>query len=262
MNLSISNIAWNVWDDDSVAKILQKHSISNIDIAPGKYFDVEHVNLEHVKTIKNKWQDYGISIIGMQSLLYGSNGLNVFDESCHSKFFARIEKLCSIANVLGIKYITFGSPKNRIIPDSLQNNYIDIASKFFGVLGDIAKAHYTTICLEPNPTYYGGNFMVDSKSTSKIVSSVNHSNIKMQLDIGACFMNNEFVPGVVYKYYDIIGHVHISEPMLAPILAFNHSLISKYVQQFDYCTIEMLCNDLDILEKSIIFVKNNYEENE
>jgi len=38
--ISISNIAWDVAQDDDVAKVLNDYAVPHIDIAPPKYFDI------------------------------------------------------------------------------------------------------------------------------------------------------------------------------------------------------------------------------
>ena len=53
MKLSISNIAWNVADDDKVAELLVSLNVSYIDTAPGKYFsDIKNVNNEEIIKVR------------------------------------------------------------------------------------------------------------------------------------------------------------------------------------------------------------------
>lgn len=69
MKLSISNIAWNVADDDKVAELLVSLNVSYIDTAPGKYFsDIKNVNNEEIIKVRQWWQDRNIQFAGMQSL--------------------------------------------------------------------------------------------------------------------------------------------------------------------------------------------------
>lgn len=53
MKLSISNIAWNVADDDKVAELLVSLNVSYIDTAPGKYFlDIKNVKDEEIINVR------------------------------------------------------------------------------------------------------------------------------------------------------------------------------------------------------------------
>jgi D-psicose/D-tagatose/L-ribulose 3-epimerase len=38
MRLAISNIAWEVADDEDLLRLLKQYGVDAIDIAPGKYF--------------------------------------------------------------------------------------------------------------------------------------------------------------------------------------------------------------------------------
>ena len=79
MKLSISNIAWDPKMNSEVISILQQNKIAAIDIAPGRLFN-DGFPLHQSNSIlaRNQWNDAGIEWIGMQSLLYGTQGLNLF----------------------------------------------------------------------------------------------------------------------------------------------------------------------------------------
>ena len=77
--LCISNIAWDAKDDLKVAQILNKHDVKYIDLAPSKYFkDFKEATITEIKQVKDTWKKQGISIYGMQSLMFGTNDLNLF----------------------------------------------------------------------------------------------------------------------------------------------------------------------------------------
>ncbi|MFN4294856.1 MAG: sugar phosphate isomerase/epimerase family protein, partial [Thermoflexales bacterium] len=94
---------------------------------------------------------------------------------------------------------------------------LEQAVSLFRRLGDIAQAHGVVICLEPNPVAYGANFMTNSQETAAVVTAVSHTAIRMQLDTGAMTLNGEKPEEVLEAYGHLVGHVHISEPYLAPI---------------------------------------------
>lgn len=219
MRLAISNIAWDVAEDEAVAKLLARYGVDAIDIAPGKYFpELDQVKAEEAAKVKAWWADRGVEITGMQSLLFGTKGLNVFGvESVRSSMLSHLGHICRVAGLLGSPRLVFGSPRNRDRSDLSDSDANELAVSFFRRLGDIAQSHGVQICLEPNPVCYGANFMTTSAETAAVVRAVDHPAIKMQLDTGALVINKEKVENVLAKDACLIGHVHASEPDLVPL---------------------------------------------
>ena len=247
MRLSISNIAWDPSEDQAVAELLKGHGVDAIDVAPGKYFpDVRKAGYQDVKVLREWWANRGIEIVGMQALLFGTTGLNVFGDAAVQEFMLTyLSAVCRIGGQLGARKLVFGSPKNRDRSGLSSDEVRAIAGNFFARLGDIAKVEGVTICLEPNPTHYGANFMCTSGETAAVVEYVNHPNIKMQLDTGACALNKEDPTEILTKYWNKIGHIHASEPDLVPISdgGVDHWTIGPLLEKLlpnHVVTIEML----------------------
>lgn len=219
MRIAVSNIAWNVSDDAAMAQLLQRHGVDAIDVAPGKYFPQPAQALaSDIAKIRNWWEERGVEIVGMQALLFGTTGLNVFGEpDVQNAMLTHLEAVCRIGGELGATKLVFGSPRNRDRSSLSDEQTRDQALSFFQRLGDIAQQHGVVICLEPNPTCYGANFMTTSSETAHIVNAVSHPAIRMQLDTGAVTLNHESISQVLADYGTLIGHVHLSEPELAPL---------------------------------------------
>ena len=272
MRIAISNIAWDVSDDESVAQLLHKYGIDAIDVAPGKYFpNPESVHSEQISRVRNWWSDRGIATTGMQALLFGTSGLNLFgsDES-REAMLLHLNHICRIASELGASKMVFGSPKNRDRTGRSDEKTYEIATEFFRKLGDIAGKHGVVICLEPNPTRYGANFMVNSTETANIVLAVSHSAIRMQLDTGALTINGECPETIIRKYAALIGHIHASEPDLVLLGdgKTDHSRIAKIIGSLlpeQIISIEMLPSatipNIVSLERAIILAIHHYREN-
>lgn len=219
MRLSISNIAWDVSEDEAIAQLLHQYKIDAIDIAPSKYFpNPTQTTDDEILSVKNWWLDHHIEIIGMQSLLFGTVGLNVFgDSKSQQALLSHLNAVCRIASRLGASKLVFGSPKNRDRNGLTDEQTLSIAIPFFRELGNIAQSHGVTINLEPNPAAYGANFMTDSVQTAQVVTQVDHPAIQMQLDTGALTMNKEDAAYIIKQYAHLIAHIHASEPHLMPI---------------------------------------------
>lgn len=268
--VSISNIAWDVSLDSQVSELLSAQGVTYIDIAPPKYFkDIYATSDADILKVKNYWLDKGIKILGMQSLLFGTQGLNVFgSQEVQEKLLTHLAHVCHIGNVLGASKLVFGSPRNRDRAHLNDQDTQEVAANFFGRLGDIASSENVIICLEPNPVCYQANFMTTSLETAEVVKNVYHKHIKMQLDIGAMDINNECPEDIIKHVAPYIHHIHISEPQLAPLNMNNpihkkaSSAIKSYFPNMPM-TIEMLTStaprSLEEIEHSIRIVKTIYQ---
>lgn len=219
MRLAVSGIAWDIAEDDAVAKLLNRYGVDAIDVVPGKYFpDPANASSAEIASLKRRWADRGIEITGMQALLFGTTGLNVFGSSeVQDAMLQRLSAVCRIGGGLGACRVVFGSPKNRDRNGLNDEQATEIAVPFFRRLGDIAQSHGVMICLEPNPACYGANFMTNSSDTAAIVRQAAHPGIRMQLDAGSLVINGEDSATVLQTNAELVGHVHASEPELVPL---------------------------------------------
>ncbi|WP_417787160.1 sugar phosphate isomerase/epimerase family protein [Stutzerimonas xanthomarina] len=252
MKLSISNIAWDIEHDASVAELLSGLSINAIDIAPGKYFPVpEATSARETRKVRDWWGGRDIQIIGMQSLLFGTVGLNMFGSAeIQNKMLNHLAAICRIASELGATWLVFGSPKNRDRSGLCDSKANDLSTAFFRRLGHIASDCGVTICLEPNPECYGANFMTSAHETLAVIKSVAHPAIKMQFDTGALTITGEDPVALLSNESDLIAHIHASEPELVPLGSgkTNHSLMAEALKNHlpeHFVTVEMLnkCDD-------------------
>lgn len=269
MRISISNIAWDTSEDDAVSDLLMKHHIDAIDIAPGKYFpDPKNVSDKEIVSVRQKWEDRGISIVGMQSLLFGTHGLNIFDNNTvQQKMLDHLQGVMRVAAGLGIQPLVFGSPKNRDRQGLTDDQTLAVARAFFLKVGNIAQQEGVVICLEPNPECYGANFMTRSDETLAMVELINHPAIKMQLDTGAIAINHEDIVQIIKGNEEKIGHIHLSEPNLLPLgrSNANHQLVAKGLNRLlsgRIATIEMLTPQnetaLPVIDQAISFAIQHY----
>lgn len=236
MRLAISNIAWDVSEDEDVVKLLHKFQVDAIDVAPGKYFPVPaKANAEEIRKVKHWWYERGIEITGMQALLFGTTGLNVFGPAeVKDAMLDHLSAVCRIGAGLGATRLVFGSPGNRNRVGLSDEQALEQAVSFFRRLGDIAQAQGIVMCLEPNPTRYGANFMTSSAETAHVVNCVGHPAVRMQLDTGALTINGEAAETVLAEYAHLIGHVHASEPDLVPLGdgGTNHQLLHEILSRY------------------------------
>ena len=218
MQLSISNIAWEKDEEPQIAELLGRLGVTAVDVAHSKYFpDAAEATDEGIRKVRTWWEERGISIYGMQSLLFGTKGLNVFgDSESQSKLLTHLGHVCRIAEGLGAKRLVFGSPKNRDRSGLTDSDAHDIALRFFSRLGDIAQSHGVVITLEPNPVCYGTNWITTTKEACSFVKELGNPSIAMQLDTGTVITNSE-ATAEFSEVKEAVGHVHLSEPKLLPL---------------------------------------------
>lgn len=273
MRLAISNIAWDVAEDEAIAELLGHYKIDAIDIAPGKYFpQPAKATTTDISHIKNWWAERGVEVTGMQALLFGTTGLNVFSSPVvQEAMLHHLNAICQIGAGLGAPLLVFGSPKNRDRSGLDDTEATTMAVSFFRSLGDIAYSHGETICLEPNPQCYGANFMTTSAETARVVEQIAHPAIRMQLDTGALAINGEDPATVLRESARLIGHIHASEPDLVPLGdgKTDHGKVSEALMEFlpgKLMTIEMLATQgephLVSVERALVLAIHHYRKNE
>jgi sugar phosphate isomerase/epimerase len=236
MRLAISNIAWDPPEDERVATLLQRYRVDAIDIAPGKYFPKpREATTEEILEVKRWWTDRGVELTGMQALLFGTTGLNVFGPTeSQEALLAHLGAICRVGGVLGASRLVFGSPKNRDRSGLSDAESLERAAAFFRRLGDVAAEDGVMVCLEPNPPCYGANFMTTSAETAEVVEAVGHRAIRMQLDTGAMTINGEDPATFLSNRHGVIGHIHASEPNLVPLGdgGTNHEQVFLALSQY------------------------------
>ena len=273
MRLAISNIAWERDDDSAVSHLLQRLQIDAIDVAPGKYFpDPATATEAQITQVRRWWRARGIEITGMQSLLFGTTGLNLFaGADSQAAMLKHLTAVCRIGAGLGARRLVFGSPKNRDRRGLDDTQALAIATGFFRELGDIAHDYGVTVCLEPNPARYGANFMLNSLETAHVVRHVAHSAIRMQLDTGALTINDEDPAKVLHECADLIGHVHASEPDLVTLGdgATDHPRVLSALRGYlphHVVTVEMLTQahepPLQAIERALLTATRHYRHHD
>jgi len=269
LKLSISNIAWDREHDTPVAELLNSLCINAIDIAPGKYFPVpDTASTYEIKRVRDWWGERGIQIVGMQSLLFGTVGLNMFGSvETQGRMLNHLTAICRIAGELGATRLAFGSPKNRDRSGLSDAEAADISTIFFRRLGHVASDCGVTICLEPNPVCYGANFMTSAHETLAVVKAVAHPAIRLQLDTGALSINGEDPTTLLAHAADLIAHIHASEPELVPLGKgkTDHHLMAEAIKSYlpeHFVTVEMLTKGngekISILRDALITAQKYY----
>lgn len=240
MELSISNIAWINDDKDFVYAFLKKEGIKSIEIAPSAIIDDPYNNISQAKEIIDKT---GFKVCSMQSVLFKRTESIFQDDFNMNIILQYMYKCIDFARAVNCKNLVFGSPKNRNV-----NNEEEYQRSlfFFSKLNDYLKDKDIYIALEANPAIYGTNFINTTAELFSYLRKLNKSNIKANLDLGTIIVNNEDL-SVVKDNWDLIYHVHISEPYLKLIEKREvHKKLFKMLKAnhyHKYISIEMKAQD-------------------
>lgn len=218
MKLSVSAIAWNADEESRALAILAEHRVRFI----------EHVPARAAQALA-EIQSFKLEFVAFQALLFGTSGLHLFQsDEQRAGLEQHLYGLCEQAGSLGARALVFGSPKNRFIDERLYDRAaaFSLALDFFRRVGKVAESHACFVCLEPNPEAYGCNFLCSTQEAAEFVRQVDSPGIKLNVDAGALAMNGEDCTVIFERYAPLIGHLHISEPHLAPVGSLTATLDS------------------------------------
>ena len=219
MKYCVSNIAWSAEHDEQMYGFLRDNNFDGIEIAPTRIFaDTPYDKLDEARDFARRLkQEYGLEIASMQSIWYGISESIFGSEADRSKLVDYTKKAIDFACVIDCGNLVFGCPKNRAIPEGADiDNCLEIAHDFFNKIGDYAAACGACVAIEPNPPIYNTNFINTFEQAFKICRDLDNSGIKVNADIGTFIYYNADI-NILKDNIDLINHVHISEPYLAPI---------------------------------------------
>ena len=174
MRLAISNIAWDVSEDKEVAGLLQRYSVDAVDIAPGKYFpDPGKAEDAEIIRVRRWWENKGIEITGMQALLFGTSGLNLFGSpEVQAKMLAHLDAVCRIASGLAATRLVFGSPKNRDRSGLADAEANAVAIDFLNQFGSFFTSDHKVASITRRVRFQANQYAMDACSISKVAEKI------------------------------------------------------------------------------------------
>lgn len=255
MNIGISNIAFKKYSFSEMLRHLELLSLRGIEIAPTLLWDNPVVSSKtDRKSIKELCVGHGITIIGLQSLLFNRPDLQLFDSS-RTRAYCReyIERMIQLCADLGGALVVFGAAKNRKRGILTLDKALSIATSFFYTIANAAKNAGVFLCIEPLSSKYSCDFITSAEEGAELVQLVNHPNFRLLLDTGSMSLNGESCQDMIIKYADVIAHMHINDPHLSPpgAKSVDHSVIADALRKINYrgwLTLEFLSVDSSLGE--------------
>lgn len=269
MNISISNIAWKNEEEPAVASLLQEMGVRGVDIAYTKRWRTPSDPTPAVlRQYRAFWENHGIAIIGMQSLIYGRPDLGLFSEpDVRGRMINYLIEVFRLAGALGARPLVFGSPQNRLKSELSDRAAQAIAVEFFGRLAAAAQREDVVLCIEPNPAAYGCDFVQTTAAALELVKRVDHPHFRLHLDTAIMTMNGEVIEDALESAIGVLAHVHISEPELGLVGegVVDHARFADALRRLRYkgwLAIEMRRgshrSDLESVRKALAFSRKVY----
>ncbi len=238
MKLAISNIAWPIECDASVADILVELDIAGIEVAPTKIWPnpLTATDIE-IDAYRDIWNQRGIEIVAAQALLFGRPDLTLFDNAdVRRKALNYLRDVVRLCARLGARSLVFGSPKNRRVESREPIAVWNEAVEFFGRLGELATAEGAVVVMEANPPEYGADFVTRAAEALALVRAVNHPGFQLHLDTACMTLAGDDPTQSISEAASELAHFHISEPQLIPIGAgtVDHARFGSLLAKFGY----------------------------
>lgn len=269
--LSISNIAWDPSEDDTVAALLAREGVTGVEIAPTKWreqpFDARP---DEIAEYRARWEARGLRIVSLQALLFGRPDLQLFgNPASRAALSDFLRRVIDFGAELGAGVLVFGSPKNRRRGSLPLRDAIEIAAEFFRELSAQAHAQRIALCIEANPVEYGCDFITTTAEAVGLCRAVDHPGIRVNADLGGMTLSGEDPVLSLETAAPFIAHFHASEPDLAELGArADHAAAARGLSAINYdgwVSIEMRAagsngpgRNVEAVERSILLARRAY----
>ena len=254
MKLSCSNIAWTADRDGEVYALMHALGYAGLEIAPTRLFpDRPYGHSGEMAELASELERaYGLKVCSMQSVLNGRSE-NLFDPDQAEILLEVLERASVFGEAAGGCNLVFGCPRNRIMPDGMGERD---ALEFFRRAAESASGHGCVLSLEANPPMYGTNFVNTTREAFAFAKKI--PGLKVNLDFGT-IVNQQETLKTVAANTQLIGHVHISEPSLVPVIRREaHAELAEILRDCGYggfVSVEMKQTDAETLQSVLEYVR-------
>jgi D-psicose/D-tagatose/L-ribulose 3-epimerase len=221
--ISISNLAWPASAEREAVALARSLGFAGIEIAPAKLFGGWPADLlGRASDYRIEMADLGLQLPALQGIVFGIAGCHFFNPpEARARLVDHLTLVARLAGTVGAHACVFGAPKLRD-PGALSTEAAFDAA--VGLLRSVASTFAdegSALAFEPNPIAYGCRFVAGTDEAVALVAAVDHPGIRLQLDSGTIFINEESSFAIAHATA-LAAHVHISEPMLDPIGQNGH----------------------------------------
>lgn len=237
MKLALSNIALSPYDHARELAYLGELGLEAIEVAPSRVWHQTWPGptSTEVRAYLSAIEAAGLKVVGLHSLLFDHPELGLFRDSDISAqtldFFVYLSSIC---RDMGGRTLIFGSGRKRgnmSLKDANKE-----AADFFSKLCQRIENHGTCFCIEPlGPK--DSDFINSAFDSLKIMTTVNHPALKVQLDAKALVANDEAVQETFQAVAEHLVHFHANEPdlgVLGTSGAIDHTAMGQMLRKIGY----------------------------
>lgn len=268
MKLAVSNIAWDAGADDAAASLFAREGVGGIELAPTKWrADAFAAPARDIAALKKEWEDRGLPIVAMQSLLFGRPELQLLaGEHERAALLDHLRSVADFAAGVGARRLVFGSPKNRVRGDRPFDESMSIARDLFRALATHAREREVTFCIEANPPEYDCDFITTTPDAVELCRLIDDPSVGVNIDLGGIIISREDPADSIAQAAPFVRHVHASEPQLAALASTPvHERAAAALHDMNYSgwvSIEMRASaptdQLAALERAVLLAKSAY----
>ena len=267
MKLAISNIAWNTYEEAAALAAAREHGLTGIEVAPTKLWpEWRGASPAAAEEYARKLANEGFEIPALQSLLYATDGLELFaSPEARRATLSHLEFVADLAVSFGARVLVFGSPKNRIRGAMAIADATQVAAEFFAQAGEICHERGVVLGIEMSPADYKCDFLNQSEDTVAFVRQVAHPGIQFHCDAAAMRLIFEDPESVINDAGNLLAHFHASEPFLADFSSpeGNHAVAAAALHDGGYdgwVSIEMVRSEpaVEAVAAAAKFVSHTY----
>ncbi len=267
MKLAVSNLAWNINEQEEILSLLPSLGVSGVEVAPTKIANWENIKPSLLADFRNKLNDKGLCVSSLQAIFFGKpdaqllGDINSFGIMCE-----HIDFLADIAAELGAQVAVFGAPKNRQRNNISSDVAFNLAKERFKQLGEICQGRMK-IGIEPVPRFYGSDFILTAEEDLALVKAVNHPAVGLHLDTGCVLLGDGNIDLAIREGISHLIHFHVAEPELSNFASPKaaHVLAAKTLNEVGYnqwIAIEMKAgaseNSVQNVVQAVEFVRKTY----
>ena len=268
MKLAVSNIAWDASGDDAAASLLSREGVRGIELAPTKWrADAFAAPARDIAALRKEWEDRGLPIVAMQSLLFGRPELQLLaGERERGALLDHLRTVADFAAGVGAHGLVFGSPKNRVRGDRPLDESMSLARDLFRALATHSRELGVTFCIEANPPEYDCDFITTTPDAVELCRRIDDPSVGVNIDLGGIIIAGEDPADSIAQAAPFVRHVHASEPQLAGLASTAvHERAAAALRDIEYSgwiSIEMRAaapaDQLAALERAIRLVTSAY----
>lgn len=268
LKLAISNVAWYPKEIDKFIELISSLGCQGIELAASMLWEEPvDVPIKERLALRQKIEDRGLRLTGLQALLYTRQDLFLFkDGKTRKKLLDYLTELMDLCSDLEGEILVFGSPRNRNIGDLPPEKAQAIGVDFFRKVGKQAEEHNLFFCIEPLGRTETDFINTVAQAERLIEDAGRPKGLGLHIDIKGLIDENEVSSPYLTQSFARAKHVHLNDPGLMPpgSTGYDHRLIREKMRGSGYSrfvSIEMRRQDADVegsVRRAVDYVKRIY----